>query len=240
MSFKIITIPDVGDVRFYKRVGSRNIRMSMNGNGEVRVTLPKWLPYHAAVAFVESKADWINSQVKNYNPVILEHGHQVGKAHRLVLIGSDTTKISSRVLPTEIRVTHPHHLQASDIDLQDKARKASVRALKQEAEQLLPRRLRQLADFYGFDYNTVSVKPLKSRWGSCSSQQDIVLNIYLMQLPWYLIDYVLVHELTHTKIMQHGAPFWDEMEKHLPNAKVLRQEINRHQPVLAPIAPSVA
>jgi predicted metal-dependent hydrolase len=53
-----------------------------------------------------------------------------------------------------------------------------------------------------------------------------------MQLPWHLIDYVLLHELTHTKVMRHGAPFWEELERHAPTAKLLRKEINTHRPLL--------
>lgn len=240
MSVKLVEVPGVGPVHLYKRAGVRSIRLSIASNGQVRVTLPKWAPYSMAVSFVQSRADWIVEHTQNYNPITLEHGHQVGKAHRLVLIGANTTKVSSRVLPTEIRVTHPKDMEVRHLDLQSKAHKASIRALRQEAEQLLPKRLEQLAQYYNFSFNSVSVKQLKSRWGSCSSQQDIVLNLFLMQLPWHLIDYVLVHELTHTKVMQHGAPFWKEMERHLPNAKGLRSEINRHQPVLAPSMPVMA
>ena len=55
-----------------------------------------------------------------------------------------------------------------------------------------------------------------------------------MQLPWHLIDYVLMHELVHTEIMQHGPVFWARLEAHMPNARNLRKEINTYQPVLAP------
>lgn len=240
MSVKVVEIPEIGSVHFYKRAGSRAIRLSITGAGKIRVTLPKWVPYHAAEAFVRSRTTWIKAQSSQSAQTILEHGQQIGKAHRLVLVGADTTRVSSRVLPTEIRVTHPRAMPLHHTELQKTAHKAGIRALRQEAEQLLPKRLKQLADFYDFSYNSVAVKSLKSRWGSCSSQQDIILNIYLMQLPWHLVDYVLMHELTHTKVMQHGAPFWQEMERHLPNAKALRNEINAHQPILAPIAPAVA
>jgi len=53
-----------------------------------------------------------------------------------------------------------------------------------------------------------------------------------MQLPWHLIDYVLLHELTHTKVMRHGAPFWKELERHVPRARALRKEIGSYHPIL--------
>lgn len=116
--------------------------------------------------------------------------------------------------------------------VQKAAQTASIRALKKEAGQLLPQRLRTLAMQTGFTYKSVGVKQLKSRWGSCTHQKEITLNLFLMQLPWRLIDYVLLHELTHTKVMRHGPPFWKELEKHVPRAKQLSKEIANHHPVL--------
>src|SRR5205814_2081858 len=123
--------------------------------------------------------------------------------------------------------------------VQSAALKASVRALRKEAEALLPQRLATLADQTGLSYRNVSVKQLKSRWGSCSSAKDITLNLFLMQLPWHLIDYVLLHELVHTKVMRHGEPFWRELERHVSQPKQLRHEIGTYQPTLAPQAPIV-
>ncbi len=118
--------------------------------------------------------------------------------------------------------------------VQDAAASASLKALRKEAETLLPQRLRTLSDQTGLGYASVSVRQLKSRWGSCDNHKEITLSIFLMQLPWHLIDYVLVHELTHTKVMRHGAPFWEELERHLPGAKQLRKEMAAYQPILTP------
>jgi predicted metal-dependent hydrolase len=127
-----------------------------------------------------------------------------------------------------------------DQAVQNAARKASIRALRKEAEVLLPQRLQTLAQQTGLGYASVTVKQLKSRWGSCSADKDITLNLFLMQLPWHLIDYVLIHELTHTKVMRHGPPFWAEMESHLAGAKALRKEISKQQPILIPSGQAVA
>jgi len=98
---------------------------------------------------------------------------------------------------------------------------------------LLPQRLDQLAAQNGLNYSSVAIRQLKSRWGSCSSAKHITLNLFLMQLPWHLIDYVLLHELTHTKVLRHGPPFWEELEKHAPGARKLRREISAYQPIIS-------
>jgi hypothetical protein len=94
-----------------------------------------------------------------------------------------------------------------------------------EAKEVLPQRLRMLADQHGFLVRDIRIKLLRSRWGSCNSKSEITLNSHLMLLPWHLIDYVLLHELTHTKVMKHGKEFWDKFKTYDNNVLVLRKEI---------------
>lgn len=240
MATKQVLIPDIGPVTLYKRRSNRSLRLSIGSTGEIRVSLPYWLPYRAGEQFARSKATWIREH-RGAPEQGLRHGIAIGKAHRLYLVPDEATAtITSRVAANQVQVRFPAHLTFDHPIVQDTAQKASIRALRKEAEVLLPQRLEALASQTGFRYSSVGVKQLKSRWGSCNTKQEIVLNLFLMQLPWHLIDYVLVHELTHTKIMQHGAPFWREMERHLPNARALRKQMAQYQPKLSPIDRAVA
>ena len=233
MATKQVDIPNIGPVMLYKRRGNRSLRLSIASDGEVRVSMPYWLPYKAGEQFAITKANWI-AMHRHQTPSTLQHGQSVGKAHRLYFVPStQATRVTTRLKDNQIEVSHPPHFAANDRIVQQAARTASIRALRREAERLLPQRLQQLASQNEFSYNSVGVKQLKSRWGSCSSKQEITLNLYLMQLPWHLIDYVLLHELTHTKVMQHGAPFWRELERHIPHAKALRKEISGYHPILS-------
>lgn len=233
MSIKQLVIPDIGTVHVYKRRGNRSLRLSLAANGDIRVSLPTWLPFKAAESFVRSKAGWIAAN-RQLSPVrILQHGQAVGKAHRLVFEQrADTGRITTRLSQNQIRVSYPYHQVLETPAVQQAAEAAAIRALRKEAETLLPQRLQTLAAQTSFHFASVQVKQLKSRWGSCSSAQEITLNLFLVQLPWHLIDYVLVHELVHTKVMRHGAPFWAEFERHVPNVQRLRTEIRDFQPVL--------
>jgi predicted metal-dependent hydrolase len=81
-------------------------------------------------------------------------------------------------------------------------------------------------------YHSVKVKRLASRWGSCSSNKVITLNFFLMQLPWPLIDYVLIHELIHTRHMNHSPDFWNDFERIHPGAKNTRNILKQYRPVI--------
>lgn len=232
MATRQLDVEGIGKVTLHKRRGARYVRLSINPRGGVRVSMPSWLPYKAGLTFLETRRAWLQQNIKQ--PAIMTDGQRVGKAHRLnFVVNTDATKPSSRVRNSVVTVQLPASIaQTSDV-AQKIAERAAVRALKIEAQTLLPQRLEQLASKTGLMYKSITIKSLKSRWGSCNSQKDIVLNTYLIQLPWHLIDYVIIHELSHTKVMAHGKPFWAEMDKHLKNVKQLRGEIKKYQANLA-------
>lgn len=230
MATKEVEIGGIGMVTLYKRRGSRHIRISLTGTGQVRVTLPAWTPYQVGVEFARSKALWIQAQRKPQK--LLEDGQQIGKAHHIRFQTINTSRIITRVHNNYIHIGIPGGDSSETKEAQRLIHNACIRALRLEAEQLLPQRLAALAQQHEFSYRSVNIKQMKGRWGSCSSHKDIVLNCFLMQLPWDLIDYVLLHELTHTRIMAHGKPFWDELGRYVHNLTDIRRRMREHQPIL--------
>lgn len=240
MAFKQFVLQDGTPITIYKRKASRSLRLSIGAGGQIRVSIPLWAPYKSGLEFARSRQTWIAA--KRRPPIQLVPGQAVGKAHHLRFIASQTvSRPASRIRASEITITYPLSLRPDSPSVQKLAMAASLRALRAQAEQLLPGRLAELAARHGFSYASVSVKLLKSRWGSCDQQTNIVLNLFLMQLPWGCIDYVLVHELVHTKVMKHGPDFWQAMTLVLPNVKQLRSQMRDYQPVLdGSLPPAVA
>ncbi len=230
MPVREITLDGIGTVKFYKRRGAKSMRLSVAGNGDIRVTLPLWAPYKLGRMFVEEKREWLAGHSKPKQTLIT--GQRVGKAHTLLFFRQTIDNPRTRVTSTEINIYIQENQNVSDKDIQLLAQKACVRALISEASKLLPIRLAELAEKHGFEYRSVKIKQLKGRWGSCSQYKDIVLNCYLMQLPWELIDYVILHELTHTRVLAHGAPFWEELGKYVKNLGQIRKTMRTQQPVL--------
>jgi predicted metal-dependent hydrolase len=229
---KQIDVPEIGLITLSKRKSTRSIRMRVDAKGQVTITLPYWLPYEAGVKFAKSKQDWIAEHQQNTGASLI-NGQIIGKSHRLLFEASPVAqKVTSRVDDTIIRITHPVACAITDSVVQVSAEKASIRALRTQAEQLLPGRLRELASLHGFDYHSVQVKQLTGRWGSCDSNRNIIFNLYLMQVPWPLIDYVILHELTHTNILRHGPDFWAAMKQVLPDAQVRRKAIKAYRPIV--------
>lgn len=230
MPVKVIEIDGIGTVSFYKRRAARSIRISITHAGQVRVSMPFWAPYSTGVAFAESHREWVQAQ--RPEQTILTQGYRLGKAHHLNFEPGSGAAVSTRVTGNAARVLLPNGTRWDDAVAQEAAKNVSIRVLKKEARMLLPNRLKTLAEQHGFSYSSVAIKQLSGRWGSCSSEKDIVFNCFLMQLPWELIDYVILHELTHTNVMAHGPVFWDEMRRVLPSVDQRRKQMKQHKPVL--------
>ncbi len=84
--------------------------------------------------------------------------------------------------------------------------------LRRKAKEYLPERIAQIAAKTNLKYNKVSLRAARTRWGSCSSKNNISLSIYLMALPEHLIDFVILHELCHTVHHNHSAKFHTLMD----------------------------
>ena len=97
------------------------------------------------------------------------------------------------------------------------------------ARKVLCRRIGELAQLHNFVYNRISIRKQKTRWGSCSSKDNINLNMNLLHLPSELMDYVLLHELVHTKVKNHSNDFWNELETVVPNARIIDRKLKDYQ-----------
>lgn len=232
MATKTIELAGVGPVTLIKRAQSRSLRLSVTAGG-VRVSMPKWTPFSAGHAFALSHADWILEELAKQSQPLMESGQKVGKLHYLrfeqVLGGQPAT---SRVTATEVVVRVKPGESIASPAVQERARQAAIRALKREAERLLSPRLAGLAEKHAKTYRSVQVKQLKRRWGSCDNHQAIALNLFLMELPWEHIDYVLMHELAHTQQMNHGPGFWRALLAMEPRARFLSKQLKTHQPTI--------
>lgn len=230
MPQKLVSLDGIGTVALYKRRGMQSMRISIRPDGTIRVTLPIFVSYQAALQFVLSKRDWL-AEHRLEPSAPLENAQAVGKSYRLLFIANFTAlKPTSRLTANTIIVNYPSSFSMEEPSVQKAAEAGAVRALRQEAEDTLPNRVAQVAQKAGFQYKSVIIKKLKGRWGSCDQDNNIVLNLYLMQLPWQLIDYVILHELVHTKHLHHGESFWSEFVHHEPAAKLLRKSIHNYQP----------
>ena len=99
---------------------------------------------------------------------------------------------------------------------------------KAAARRKLIHRLEELAEWHGFNYNRIFIRNQKTRWGSCSTSNNINLNMKLVLLPEELIDYVILHELLHTRIKNHSREFWTELDGLVGKAKHFAKQLKEY------------
>lgn len=95
------------------------------------------------------------------------------------------------------------------------------------AHKILPKKVETLALKYGFKYKKLFIKNQKTVWGSCSYQNNINLNLNLVALDDDFIDYVILHELTHTVHKNHQKAFYDLLKKNMPNALEIQKRLKK-------------
>ena len=228
------SIQGLGTITFIKRKNNKRINVKIEPHSNIKVSLPQHIPYHTAKKFVVENWLLIQNKMKSING-------------RLTLF-EPTTEFKTmwhvlKVEPTEstfpyfnignhfISVKYPQHTSVLKPEIQKTIRAAIEHTLRMEAKIYLPGRLHEFALRYKFNYNKVFVKNIKTQWGSCSHKNNINLNIHLMRLPRHLIDYIILHELTHTIIKNHSASFHNLLNSIADaNIEEMKLELQKYSP----------
>ena len=129
---------------------------------------------------------------------------------RVVIGRQENSKIrvyGARLDDGVLRINMPVGVDIEADMVQKTLKRIVLKFLRMEAERVLPQKMDYWSKQCGFDYRSLKVDSAKSRWGCCSSHKDIKLSYYLLLLPERLVDYVIVHELCHTREMNHGPRF---------------------------------
>ena len=225
---RVVPDKDFGQIIIRTRITARNISMRTKPDG-LHVTVPPRCLTSRIMAVIEE-----------YRPKLLEKWQKSAEqpldlkfridapCFRLHLEEGRFSRFTLRINEEDITICCPPRTDFAQKSVQDLLRNAIIRALKKSAQTYLPPLLSELANHYGFKYKKVKITGSKSRWGSCSATGSINLSCYLMLLTPHLMDYVLLHELTHTKEMNHGPKFWEILNDLTEGkAKTLRAELRQ-------------
>lgn len=216
MSSKIIHIENIGAVSLTRRRGSGRISVRVKPDGVVSVNHPWFTPEREILNFIQKNRDWIlhHQQLQHKRKQFFGVNEVVTtKYHQIKILAIEKGTVRAVVKDSEVVITIPTIIDVTEEKTQAFIRKVIIEICRREAKNILPQRTAELARLNGFTFEKVFLKNLKSKWGSCSSLGNINLNVHLMRLPDHLIDYIILHELTHTHHMNHGAGFWALLDK---------------------------
>jgi predicted metal-dependent hydrolase len=210
MPKKVVLLSGIGKITLSQTSRSKQMKLSVRPGNRIMVSFPAYVTFREAALFARNHADWIIKQQDKYTICSEEHKTEFPLKTRFheVNIQPDGEKFSVLQKKFQITIQFPAFLSEDDYRVKDYTGRVLRNIYRWEARAYLPGRLSELALQHGFDFRKVTIRDNKTNWGSCSSKNNISLNLHLMKLPDNLIDFVLLHELVHTRVKNHSPDFW--------------------------------
>lgn len=222
----------------FKRGKRRSIGFSVGADG-LAVRAPKWVTLSDVDAALQSKGDWILRKLR-------ETRERHARLASQVIDWRDGAHVPFLGQTVTLRLDPEHQFGAAGAQLQDTvlwlslARSAgpdqirdAVQAwLMQEAKTLFRQRLDHFAPLLGVQWKKLSLSNAGTRWGSARMDGSIRLNWRLVHMRLSVIDYVVAHELSHLRVMDHSARFWDTVRTVVPDYVELRQQLKNVPPLV--------
>lgn len=223
---------EFGKITIRRSARATQVRLRVAPDGTLRASLPLYAPMFLVKRLIASNRHELRDMLSQAQPVIhYTDGMQIGKSHTLIVHPTmGDFQVNRR--GQQIIISLPDDKSLADATVVRAIRDAIIAALRIEAKSYLPKRLAFLAHKLGFTYKKVRFSHASGRWGSCTSEGTISLNIALMKLPFEQIDYVIVHELAHTKYMNHSQEFWALVSQGDPMYKEHRRALKHEAPTI--------
>ena len=227
---KTVLIDDV-EYKYIKNKKSKSVKITVKDRFHVNISLPYSLSYKDAETFVFKKSNVINKTLNLCDFNLIDKEFKT-KSNNLKINAAFIQKPDIKQKKGIVYFNYPLNSDFYSKEIQSALKIAVKKAFYIEAKEYLPRRINELAQKYGFKYNKLALKVHKTRWGSCSINNNINLNINLMNLENNFIDYVLLHELCHTVEKNHKENFWKLLSGIMPDAKMISRELKKQKCII--------
>jgi len=197
---------------FLERKPVKHIRIRVSIDRSVRIIVPLDFSEDELDALIRKKQTWIDAKL---NQLSEKRGTITIAHNQLLLHGERYNYINWETLGKRVIVNHEHRTIQSGLNLLDPYIRSEW--CRTYARKTLRQRLKKLANENRFTYNRIFIRNQMTKWGNCSGLKNISLNWRIVRAPQFVIDYVILHELLHTEVMNHSQQFWIRLRALLPN-----------------------
>lgn len=229
----IIQDDEFGKITIRRSSRATQVRVRVAPDGTLRASLPLYAPVFLVKRLLKTSRDELRAILAQAQPTeSYSDGMRIGKSHTLIVKRHSGSAVSASRHGQQIIALLPEGKDVNESDVSRIVRDVIIASLRVEAKSYLPKRLSYLANQHNVSYEKVRFSHASGRWGSCSSTGTISLNIALMKLPFELIDYVIIHELAHTKFMNHSDDFWELVSRGDPEYRQHRRALKKETPTI--------
>lgn len=192
----------------------KHARIRVNENNSVRIIVPDSFSEQEIDALLNQKERWIAEKLAFFDDrkeSIALHSNQI------LFLGEKYSFYHFSELKREIIISHEHKTIRTGLELLDIAK--LEKWYRKQARKIILERLETYSNKHGFVYKKVFIRAQKSKWGNCSPKKNLSFNWRLIKTPLFVIDYIVVHELVHTEILNHTKQFWMKLKLIFPDYK---------------------
>lgn len=218
MAYSFIYKDEVlGDIEVYESMRCKGLTFRMKNDGTLKLSKHPLFGYSdmmKSIVRMREKVlemrERLEASGKKKQYLITPESPIKTREHELVMRAQSTAERVTCIKENKTyTIYYPETMDVEYEPLQKYARKCLGLICHNEAIHILPEKVMTWEKKLGVQHTKLDFRDMKSKWGSCSSTGRICLNVQLVRLPDELIDYVIVHELCHLKVMNHGAAFHD-------------------------------
>ena len=191
----------------------KHARVRVSEDGTVRLIIPLSFSEEDVSTLIKKKEKWIDKNIRLFEGMSTIDLQR----NQILLYGNRYTYFYDSTFEHKVTIDHEYRTIRAKRDLLDiPTQEKWFRAV---AKEYLTRRLEELAKKLGFRYNKIFIRNQRKKWGNCSKEKNISLNWRLIKAPMFVSDYLIVHELVHTLVMNHTNKFWTLLKSHYPDYK---------------------
>ena len=201
----------------------KTLAITVDSFGRLIVRAPLHYSEQRIFSFIEEKEDWILRKIAARKGAGIELPPENLNGYQLMLLGR---KCKIYVVNTA-KVTYDSEQRVLYIP-EKNPKERLVKWLKDNAKRIFTQVTAETAARMGASYQSVGITSARGRWGSCSGKNAIHFSFRLIYAPKEVIEYVIVHELAHTKHHDHSKAFWAEVAKFVSDWKVKRAWLKEH------------
>ncbi len=205
-------------IRFSRK--AKYLQLRITSSNQLELIIPKRYSINEGKKFINDKIDWIKKYHQNLiglpgkkefflfgEKIHIEQNFNFFLTKHKIRFNKNILTVES---PADSRITKEELFQIY---------------VRRIAKEFILERAKFLAEKFGFKFNAVKIRGQKTRWGSCSSNGSLSFNYKLLQFRKEVIDYVIIHELCHTKELNHSPKFWKFVEQFYPDYKQIKKEL---------------